>query len=103
MGEKRLKSVNLEQAQRMRRPNGVIMVPWDMFDALVDAATEVERLKSMIRHCDHCGGSWVDDGIQVGCHCKEIKRLREALAEIERLPGNTYCGDIARRALGGSE
>jgi len=31
------------------------------------------------------------------------ERLREALAEIEKLPGNTYCGDIARRALGGNE
>jgi len=62
---------------------------------------EVERLKSMIRHCDCCGGSWVDGGLQADCHCKEIKRLREALAEIERLPGNTYCGDIARRAWEG--
>jgi len=49
---------------------------------LREAADEIDRLRRMIRHCDHCGGSWVDDGINSGCHCKEIERLRNQLAEV---------------------
>ena len=134
--------MDLEQAQRMRRPNGVIMVPWDMFNALVDAAEEVERERDRVRtledimrgldcrqagvgladwsgsHCpvdDSCARCRYESEIDrlraayelldesVGELDEEHTRLRAALTEIEKLPGNTYYGDIARRALGGSE
>ena len=31
---------------------------------------KIERLQSKIKHCENCGGSWVDDGINSGCYCK---------------------------------
>ena len=46
-------------------------------------AAEIERLRSQHRHCDHCGGTWLDDGINSGCYCREIERLR---AIVDRLP-----------------
>jgi hypothetical protein len=51
---------------------------------LREAADEIDRLRRMIRHCDHCGGSWVDDGINSGCHCKEIERLRGHVKQLRR-------------------
>lgn len=45
------------------------------------AAAEIERLRSQHRHCDHCGGTWLDDGINAGCYCRVVKKLRAALSK----------------------
>lgn len=41
---------------------------------------EIKRLRGMMIHCDDCGGTWLDDGINTGCHCTKIKRLRGDLS-----------------------
>ena len=51
---------------------------------------EVERLRASHIHCDHCGGSWLDDGINPRCRCQEIKRLRNLYREARR---RVYCFD----------
>jgi len=45
-------------------------------DKLEQQDKEIERLQSMHVHCDHCGGSWLDDGINAGCQCRETERLQ---------------------------
>jgi len=47
------------------------------------ALDEIERLRAQHRHCEHCGGTWLDDGVNAGCYCREIERLR---AIVDRLP-----------------
>jgi hypothetical protein len=49
---------------------------------IVDSIAEIERLRAQHRHCEHCGGSWLDDGINSGCYCLEIGRLQAALASV---------------------
>jgi hypothetical protein len=63
---------------------------------LREAADEIDRLRRMIRHCDHCGGSWVDDGIQSDCHCRLIERLRNQLAEVSA----AQCDNFQRQTCG---
>lgn len=48
----------------------------------IDAA-----LAERIKHCERCGGSWVDDGIQAGCPCGRIDRQRQ---EIENLSEEVF-------------
>lgn len=36
-----------------------------------DELAEAKRRLSQITHCDNCGGSWVDDGINKGCYCRK--------------------------------
>lgn len=43
---------------------------------------DVDNLRAMHVHCDNCGGSWLDDGINSGCHCMTIKLLREAIQSV---------------------
>lgn len=55
----------------------------------------IERLEAKIKHCDRCGGSWVDDGINPGCYCADIARLKaerdRALEAAEAKGGNNEC------------
>ena len=50
--------------------------------ALNKAEAERDRCRSMIRHCEICGDSWVDDGLSTECSCIGYNRLR---AKNERL------------------
>lgn len=43
---------------------------------------KIGQLQSTIKHCNNCGGSWVDDGINSGCHCEELKQLRAIVAKL---------------------
>jgi len=72
-----------------------------------ELACEVERLREVVRRA-------YDDNENLRRRearsledwkslCAEAERLRALLAEIEKLSGNTYCGDIAQRAREGSE
>ena len=40
-----------------------------------------KELSQRIKHCDRCGGDWVDNGLQGECHCtknsEQIKLLEE--------------------------
>ena len=33
----------------------------------------IADLEKMHVHCKHCGGSWLDDGINSGCRCQAAK------------------------------
>ncbi len=37
----------------------------------------------VITHCDNCGGSWVDDGLNAGCTCVKIGELQRERDELE--------------------
>ena len=41
----------------------------------------IAELETMIKHCDNCGGSWVDDGINSQCGCYRRLELEAALAK----------------------
>jgi len=69
---------------KLRRDDDGDWVPLD------EAEAEVERLRASHIHCDHCGGSWLDDGINPRCRCQEIKRLRNLYREARR---RVYCFD----------
>ena len=45
---------------------------------------EVERLSRQRIFCEHCGGQWLDDGINSGCACREIQRLRADI-DVEKI------------------
>jgi len=42
-----------------------------------------KRLRSQHVFCEHCGGSWLDDGINEGCTCREIARLRGVVEKMQ--------------------
>jgi uncharacterized small protein (DUF1192 family) len=44
---------------------------------------EARAAVQQIKHCDNCGGSWVDDGINSGCSCDRIAALEAELATLE--------------------
>lgn len=59
---------------------------------------EISRLKAEVVHCDSCGGSWVDDGINGGCTCAEIVRLRDQIARLEEeIKGHESVADMNKR------
>ena len=81
-----------EQLRRLRflgNDGGICGLSHGDMKAIRAALTEIERLHAQHQHCDHCGGTWLDDGINAGCYCRAIERLRaalsEALREIDRL------------------
>jgi hypothetical protein len=53
---------------------------------------EVWKLRQQQVHCDACGGTWLNDGINAGCSCQEINRLRERLEQYEPKPGHCEHG-----------
>ena len=61
---------------------------------------EVERLTASHVHCDHCGGSWLGDGINSRCRCQEIERLRNLYREARR---RVYCFDPTSHGRLGEE
>ena len=55
---------------------------------------EIKDLKAMVKHCEDCGGSWVDYGLQDACYCTKIKKLVENTmwqAEVITKRGNVNC------------
>lgn len=48
---------------------------------LRESTAKIEQLQSTIKHCENCGGSWVDDGVNSECHCEELKLLRKQLQD----------------------
>ena len=55
--------------------------------ALSKTQAEFERLQAQHRHCDHCGGTWLDDGINAGCYCRQSERLKATLTRIAAIEG----------------
>jgi hypothetical protein len=51
------------------------MVSWK------EACEKAEAELAKVKHCQNCGGSWVDDGIAADCMCIRIKELEAELAE----------------------
>lgn len=73
------------------------MTNWQQKTAVSD-----KRLK----HCEDCGGSWVDDGINSGCYClrlREAERQRDEalalLADVPIIPGVQDGEWVKRRHL----
>ncbi len=58
------------------RDNGDRQERNDALSYYLNVLADRDRLRAMITHCDRCGGSWVDDGINAGCHCCKILELR---------------------------
>lgn len=66
-----------------------------MLDALNEAGNEcdealsepnpgqaiLDRLSQM-KHCDNCGGTWVDDGINTGCYCRRLATQEAIIGEV---------------------
>ena len=58
----------------------------DLCDArnqVLDLIHASQRGNKMVQHCDNCGGSWLNDGINSGCHCKTIKDLRDSVQNLQ--------------------
>jgi len=47
--------------------------------AAIKARAELAGVRARHIHCENCGGSWLDDGLNGGCQCLLIKELREAI------------------------
>ena len=60
---------------------------------------EIQGLRASIKHCDGCGGSWLDDGLNEGCACDiRVKAMELACGALcrfcaARTPGENSGAD----------
>ena len=61
---------------------------------------EIQGLRASIKHCDGCGGSWLDDGLNEGCACgirvKAMETACRAVSLVELVPD--WSGEFSESA-----